>query len=30
MIVNLDLGSNFWDIIPQIFLTFRVWIKPTK
>ena len=25
-----DLGRNFWDIFPQIFLTFTVWIKPAK
>ena len=30
MIFIPDLGRNFWDIFPQIFLTFRVWIKPAK
>ena len=30
MIFKPDLGRNFWDIFPQIFLTFRVWIKLQK
>ena len=30
MIFKPDLGRNFWDIFPQIFLTFRVCIKPAK
>ena len=30
MILKSDLGRNFWDIFPQIFLTFGVSIKPAK
>ena len=30
MIVIPDLGRNFWDIFAQIFLSFRVWVKPSK
>ena len=30
VIFKPDLGRNFWDIFPQIFLTFRVRIKPAK
>ena len=30
MIFKPDLGRNFWDILPQIFLTFKVSIKPAK
>ena len=30
MIFIPDLGRNFWDIFRQIFLTFRVRIKPAK
>ena len=30
MIFIPDLGRNFWDIFPQIFLTFRVWIQACK
>ena len=29
-LVWYDLGRNFWDIFPQIFLTFRVWLRPVK
>ena len=30
IIFKPDLGRSFWDIFPQIFLTFRVRIKPAK
>ena len=25
-----DLGRNFWDVFPQIFVTFRAWINPAN